>query len=410
MSSNHFYFQFEDKLRDGIIPKVTVELLNFYSNKGLSRKKWIKEPDFIVNYKTDINNKDSCKVSKPISYGIISKYLYKNYYFSPEDFDLFRYECFWLDFTIDIQIDFHKFDPGTTTALEIELPQQQMYGDRYPINLRINREGHLYSSMQTALIARIISLRQKLVIQSDLALLSDWVFDLRSLIGDVISLVDITLHQFYNKAEYDPLPHWSFNMEKVGEKFGRRFRDKLKWIGQITGNPLDDARDELSSFHALREIRNHMMHFDPPSLAVPLEEAAIWLNQILDIAFLIKKIRDKIGVNNSTSVLNFMLQKEVVFVPRPPFVQRLPLNSRENGYLCSCWPNEIDNAKYELYVEHNTNKLLDNIQIASSSQISEAMPQCSLTGEMKDSLSDSSSFKKISKNKSTSKGFGKKSS
>jgi len=407
MSDNHLYFQFEDKLRNGIIPKVTVELLNFYSTKVLSKNKWIREPDFIVGY-TDINNEDTCRVSKPISYGIISKYLYRNYYFSPEDFDLFRYECFWLDSTIDIQIDFHKFDPDTAETFEIALPQQQMYGDEYPIKLKIGREGHLCSSMQRALVSRIISLRKKLVIQSNLALLSDWLFDLRSLIGDAISLVDMTLHQFYNKAEYDPLPHWNFNKEMVGEKFGRRFRDKLKWVGQITGNPLDDARDELSSFHTLRKIRNHMMHFDPPSLAVPLEEAAIWLNQILDIAFLIKKIRYKIGVNNSTSVLNFMLQKEVVFVPRPPFVQRLPLNSRENGYLSSCWPNEMDNVKHELDVEHDINKLSDNIQIASLPQILEAMPQCSLASEMKDSLSDFSSFKKISKKKSTSKGFGKK--
>jgi hypothetical protein len=409
MSDNHFYFQFKDKLRDGIIPKVTVELLNFYSNKELSRKKWVKESDFLVNYKPD-ENEDSWKTSKPISYSIISQYLYSNYSFYPEDFNLYRFECFWLDYTLDIQIDFHKFDPGTTAAVEIVVSQKQMYGDNYPICLKINREGHLFSSMQRALIERIISLRRRLVNQSDTALLSEWIFDLRSLIGDAISLVDITLHQFYNKAQYDPLPHWNFDKEKVGEKFGRRFTDKLKWVGQITGDPLDNAKDELSSFHILREIRNHMMHFDPPSLAVPLEEAAIWLNKILDIAFLIKKIRDKIGVNNSTSILNFMLQKEVVFVPRPLFVQRLALNSKENGYLCSCWPHGMEDTENKLDIKNDSDKSSENVHVVSSPQVAEIKPQHSLTSEIKDSSTNPSDFKETSKKKSAPKGFGKKSS
>lgn len=338
MPNSHYYLQFEDEIPSGIVPRVTVELLNFYSGKDLSRKKWVKEKAFIVNYRPNTGD-DGQKSSNPISYGIISKYIYENGCFSPETFNLFPYECFWLDSTIDIQIDFHKFDPGKTKALAIVLPQNQMYGSNYPINLKIDREGHLYSSMQKALVQRIINLRRKLVNQSNDALLSDWIFDLRSLIGDTVSLVDITLHQFYNKARYDPLPGWNFDEGKVGKKFGRRFIDKLRWIGQITGNPLDNASDELSSFHNLREIRNHMMHFDPPSLAVPLEEAVIWLNQIVDVAFLLKKIRDKMDASGSTAILNFMLQKEVVFAPRPPFTTRLPLNSRESGYLCSCWPS-----------------------------------------------------------------------
>jgi hypothetical protein len=406
MSGNHFYFQFKDKLRDGIIPKVTVEVLNFYSGKDLSRKKWVKEADFLVKYQPD-QSEDVWRISQPISYSIISQYLYKNYSFYPEDFNLGRFECFWLDYTIDIQIDFHKFDPGTTKAIEIVLPQRQMYGDKYPICLKINREGHLFSSMQRALIQRIISLRIRLVNQSDTALLSDWIFDLRSLIGDAISLVDITLHQFYNKAQYDPLPHWNFDKDKVGEKFGRRFTDKLKWVGQITGSPLDNARDELLSFHVLREIRNHMMHFDPPSLVVPLEEAAIWLNKILDIAFLIKKIRDKIGVSNSTSILNFMLQKEVIFVPRPAFVQRLELDSKENGYLSSCWPHGIEDTENKLDIENKSDKSSENLHVGSSAQVAQIKPQHSLTNEIQDSLTNSSDCKEISKERSASKGFGK---
>ncbi|MCF2150670.1 hypothetical protein IQ276_030455 [Desmonostoc muscorum LEGE 12446] len=401
MLNPHYYFQFKDQTEAGIVPQVTVELLNFYSNQNLSRKKWIKKPEFIVNYDND-NKKIH---SKPISYGIISKYIYYNNSFSSDNFDLFRYECFWLDNTIDIQIDFHKFDPDSTETLAIVLPQDQMYGEKYPIHLKIDREGHIYTSMQRALIQRIISLRNQLVIQSNEALLSDWIFDLRTLIGDAISLVDITLHQFYNKAQYDPLPGWNFEKQKVGEKFGRRFIDKLKWIGLITGNPLDNARDELSSFHKLREIRNHMMHFDPPSLVVPLEEAAIWLNQIVDVAFLVSKIRDKIGANGSTSILNFMLQKEVIFVPKPSFTARLPLNSRESGYLCSCWPSGEQDAGNNLDTEDDATKSVADLQIVSSTQSLEIEQPSVLGSEQTDSSKNSSPSTKGS----TPKGFGKKS-
>ncbi|AFZ60752.1 hypothetical protein H6G54_19290 [Anabaena cylindrica FACHB-243] len=359
----------------------------------------MKKPDFSVNYTLD-----KIIQSKPIGYGIISKYIYSNNSFSSESFNLPLYECFWLDHTIDIQINFHKFDLGSTEPLTIALPQNQMYGDQYPIHLQIDREGHIYSSMQRTLIQRIISLRNKLVIQSNEALLSDWIFDLRTLIGDTISLVEITLNQFYNKAQYDPLPGWNFDKEKVGEKFGRRFRDKLKWIGQITGNPLDNAVDELSSFHNLREIRNHMMHFDPPSLIVPLEEAAIWLNQIVDVAFLVRKIRDKIGASGSTSILNFMLQKKVIFVPEPSFASRLPLNSRESGYLCSCWPNENHNTEDNLNIKDDVTKSVADLQIASSVQSLEIEQQSGL-GTVQ---TDSSTNSLPSKRRSTPKGFGKK--
>jgi len=165
----------------------------------------------------------------------------------------------------------------------------------------------------------------------------EWVFDLRTLISDVISLVEITLHQIYTKAEYDPLPGWKFDKTKLGEKHGRRITDKLKWIGQITGKPLDDARDEVISLNNLRCIRNHMMHFDPPCLVVPLEEVGVWLNQVLDIAFLLQKIRSKLGVSISSELANFMLQKDVVFTPEPSFQARLPIDSIKTGYLSSYW-------------------------------------------------------------------------
>lgn len=74
MPNSHYYFQFKDEIPSGIVPRVTVELLNFYSRKSLSRKKWVKEKEFVLNYRSNADN-DGQKISNPISYGIISKYI-----------------------------------------------------------------------------------------------------------------------------------------------------------------------------------------------------------------------------------------------------------------------------------------------------------------------------------------------
>ncbi len=130
--------------------------------------------------------------------------------------------------------------------------------------------------MQSQLITRVIKSRTKLIESSNLALTDDWVFDFRTLVNDVISLIDITLMQFYIKAEYDPLPGWKFDKDIVGEKYGRRIADKFKWIHEITGNHFPmNATKEMKSFESLRKLRNHLMHFDPPSLVILLEETTL---------------------------------------------------------------------------------------------------------------------------------------
>ena len=359
MSNNHYYFTFKNEPRPGVVPKVTVEILNFYARKNLSKKIWVKEPEFYLGYTNfspeqpeTTNSKN--QTSLTISYGIIAKHLHSNNSFSCSDFNLPLYECFWLDNTIDIQMGFHKFDLNSTEALGVVVPLNQAYGKKYPITLKLDREGHLYKSLQNGLIKHILKNRKKLVEESNKALTVDWILDLRNLISDTVSLVDITLNQLYTKAEYDPLPHWNFDKVKLGDKFGRRFKDKLKWVHQISGNPLDNARDELISFNNLRRIRNHMMHFDPPSFVVTLEEIEIWLNQIIDVAFLLAKIRDKIGITSSESLATMMLQKDVLFIPEKYFAQRLPLNSQETGYLSSCWPeNDSERIDEQLISPEN---------------------------------------------------------
>ena len=115
--------------------------------------------------------------------------------------------------------------------------------------------------------------------------------------------------------------------------------EKFRWIYEITGNHFPmNATKEMKSFENLRKLRNHLMHFDPPSLVILLEETTCWLNQVIDVGFFLIKMREAIGIDLSVHLINFILQNEAVFNPEPHFSKRLPINSKKAGYLSSCWP------------------------------------------------------------------------
>lgn len=282
-------------------------------------------------------NTNSITTSQKINYLTIAKELRDFGTFDCKKFNTSPLDCLWLDTSLDMSQNFHFFDEGKTDALFINdgIPKQQ-YGEKYPINPKLDREGHVFTTFQPSLIKRIISQRQALINNSDKALFSDWVLDLRSLINDSISLVDITLNQLYIKAEYAPEKNWTFDKEKLGAKNNRRLKDKLKWIKQISGNPLD-IDGEISKFDNLRRIRNHLNHFDPPTLVLTLEEATTWLNDVLYVGQILIKIRQAINVSVSLLLIEFICQKEAVFNPEKAFSKRLPLGKA--GYKSSIWPD-----------------------------------------------------------------------
>jgi hypothetical protein len=337
--SNHFYFVFSSEPRAGALTQSTLAILKYYGKVQKSKERWLKDKKQYTATWTQPKT-ETKQISKPFNYKIISDFIRNNGIFNPAHFNLPDMNCFWMDFALDMKINFHSFDHTAPEGLMmIGRVQQQQFGVNYPIEPKLDREGHLYTQMQTQLFNRIIKLRTTLVETSNLALTDDWVFDFRSLINDTISLVDITLIQFYIKAEYDPLPGWKFNKELVGERHGRRIVDKFKWIYEITGNHFPmNATKEMKSFETLRKLRNHLMHFDPPSLVILIEEVALWLNQVIDIGFFLIKMREAIGIDLSVQLINYILQKEVIFKPESSFSKRLPINSRNAGYLSSCWP------------------------------------------------------------------------
>ena len=331
----HKYLLFDDNPRIGSNTEVASMLVNFFFKDRQSLNKWRKDnKTYNINW-TDRNQ--IRQVSAPINYLTMSSFIRHHGYFDAQNFNLPPIECHWLDFSLDMKINWHMHDETAPSGLTIlDGVSQQQYGENYPIVPKLNREGHSFTTMQPQLLSRIVTLRSKLVENSHLALEDEWFFDLRNLINETVSIVEITLNQIYNKAEYDPLEHWQFNKDKLGGKHGRRFEDKLSWIYKISGRHLG-AENYLPAVHNLRELRNHMMHFDPPSLVVTIEEASIWLNQVIDVGYLLIRMRQAIGVEVSLQLMNFILQKEVKFNPEAHFSKRLPLGNPEFDYKSSTW-------------------------------------------------------------------------
>lgn len=332
----HKYIITSNSPRKGSISEAASLLTNHYLPSKKSINKWKKENElYELTYK---DNNGKIKKSAPINYLQISKHLRELGHFSTQAFNLPISECFWLDNSINIKINWHKFDETGPEGLAVmDVTPQAHYGNNYPIKPKLVREGHSYSTLQSQLLIRIQELRTKLIEESDQALEDSWFFDLRTLINDTVSIVEITLNQIYIKAEYDPLSNWVFDKTKLGERHGRRFEDKLGWIYKICGNHLN-AEKYLPSCNNLRELRNHMMHFDPPSLLVTIEEANTWLNQIIDVGYLLIKIRQAIGVEISGHLINFILQKEAIFNPEAHFKERLPIGIGNSDYASSTWP------------------------------------------------------------------------
>ncbi|MGH2666642.1 hypothetical protein [Flavobacterium sp.] len=331
----HKYLSFSDKPRVNANTDAASMIVNFLFGNQQSLNKWRKDKKgYNINW-TDQNQKR--QISESINYIIISNFIRENGYFDTKNFNLPKIECFWLDFSLDIKINWHTHDETAPTGLAIhDGVGQQQYGEKYPISPKLNREGHSFTTMQPQLLHRIVTLRNKLIENSHLALEDDWFFDLRSLINETVSIVEITLNQIYNKAEYNPLPNWKFDKTKLGEKHGRRFEDKLSWIFKISGNHLG-AENYIEAVNNLRELRNHMMHFDPPSLVITIEEASIWLNQVIDVGYLLIRMRKAIGAEVSLQLINFILQKEVMFIPEVHFSKRLPLGNPDFDYASSTW-------------------------------------------------------------------------
>jgi hypothetical protein len=130
--------------------------------------------------------------------------------------------------------------------------------------------------------------------------------------------------------------------ERIGvnaaESVGRRVVDKFNWIAKIAGKPLDDARDEVAGFKKIKDLRNHLSHFDPPCFCCTLEDVKNWLNIIPDIGRLLWKIRNKLNAQLSVPIVELIMIPKVEFIPLKPDDDR-PISNDGVGYVTSIWQN-----------------------------------------------------------------------
>jgi hypothetical protein len=257
-----------------------------------------------------------------------------------EEFGLPLLESEWLDYAMGMaKPDAPIANTDYTEFAKLALASP--FGPAFPLQPCIDREGAMYASFQVPIQQNITALHERLVANSHQAASLDnaWRNDLRMLINESVSLIDITLHQLYFMAQYRGQEQgWRFEPEKLGPRHGQRLKDKLAWVGQITGRHLDDAAEELSGFHRLRVVRNHFNHFDPPCVAYTVEDVIGWLNDVPRVGRLAWKIREKAGAQISTQLI------EVIALPRTEFVARFPelprvAQPRDVGYGSVVWPD-----------------------------------------------------------------------
>jgi len=305
--SSHAFLQFVPRVAQGrLLRDVALALMNYYNNESHSRTKWVKMQARIIVYA------GKTKQSAPITLRLLERNL-EHGSFDHGAFKLFAPTCAWLDFDTSLAPAFHYVD---TEGNAVSMRVQTTLGERFPLVPHLDREGVIYPSFQQPIIGRIVKLRRMLVESSSEYHTYDWLMGLRELVAECVSLIDITLHQLYFKAEYDPLPTWKFDRSKLGARQGRRLVDKLRWVRQITNQPFHLSEVERQDFLEIKALRNHFSHFDPPCFCFTIEDAARWLNQVRSTAMINWRIRQAVASPLSGSLVEFLLAEDVRFVPQ----------------------------------------------------------------------------------------------
>lgn len=334
------------------VREVAVHLMYFYSGEKKSYAQWKKHGAAFLGY-TD--------GSQWISFETIEAMIEKTNTFDFKSLKLSEPRCNWLDGDISIGCYVHLSDPKEPTAVQCTVDTN--LGESFPLKPQLDREGLLFNSFQMVTQERVVGLWRWLLKNSANFASKEWFPSLRMLFSEVVSLIDMTLHQIYMKAQYDKIPGWNFDRVKLGSRIGRKLKDKLSWVGHITGRPLDDAREEIAALDIFRELRNHTQHFDPPCFCCTLEDVAIWLNKIPLIGRLIWKIRDRIGSPLSVPLIEMLLLPSIKFVPDPSFSTRRIKQGADSGYSSTQWSegseNPIEEQLVTLKIQDNVLKLLD---------------------------------------------------
>lgn len=294
--------------------KIAAYILNRYSGNNHSVNQYRKSRNLSISNKKTLEEWQ-------IRFDDVVRHVVETRSFNAQMFHLTPLYCGWLDST-EIRHDIPRIKDSTGT-LRFQLPTPF---PNFPLVPTLDGEGMLFTSFQTPIQKNILRSHRALVEESfrimDNTQYLEWLNDMRMLVNDCISLVDITLHQLYYAAEYKLKSDWQFDPDKLGKRQGGRINDKFHWIGLITGTPLDNAQDEMISFNKLKEIRNHFNHFDPPCVAISIDDAADWLNHVPKVGKLLWKIRSKLEAQLTQELVEIMLLPIVRVNPKNPHLSR----------------------------------------------------------------------------------------
>ena len=264
-------------------------------------------------------------ISLPFRFESICEHLNENRRFVPEKLNFAPLASGWLDASIQASHQVQILDaehPGE--AIKFMYPSA--ISPKFPVCPLIDREGRAFSSLQLSLLQSVIDLRDRLVTEShELFTGTEWLLQFFSFLNIIVAAVENTLHQLYYRAEFEhEAQGWSFDPGKLGTTHGRRLRDKFAWIGAITGRPLNSCRSEIERFVTLKNIRNHIAHFDPPVFAFTVEDVAVWLNFTYDVAVLLAEVRRLLGEPLCLPLVELLLAREVTAIAANPKQTRIP--------------------------------------------------------------------------------------
>lgn len=233
----------------------------------------------------------------------------------------------------------HNIPPITDHTGAFQVRCVGSLGEEFPLVPTLDREGMIFTSVEGVLYGSVLELRARLVEQSAGMILEGptWFNALRMLINDVVAAVDITLNHMYLLAKHSPKSGWRFVPARLGERHGRRMEDKLRWVEAITTRQLN-AVEPRAAFNELRELRNHLNHFDPPCLAYSVEDAARWLNLVPRVGELLWEIRKCMEEPLARDLVRWLLQRPVTVQPRDPSRPR-PTQLATAGYASTRWSN-----------------------------------------------------------------------